>query len=131
MAVIGAGVSLKGIHHEEFHYPFNLKAGIVAADATKAVSIDPSAKNTVKLAADGEQIIGRLVTVENRAIEGTLVGAVEIRGGFALPIKAGETVNVGDTVVGAGNGEVKAAATANHADNVVVEVTATHAIIVR
>jgi hypothetical protein len=130
MATIGAGVSLRGIEHDEFHYPFNLAAGTVVADASKAVSLDTSAANTVKLAADGDAIVGKLVTVEDRTIEGILVGAVALKGGFKFTIKSGETVAIGDTVVGAGAGEVKAAAAANHSVNMVVEIIGTTAIVV-
>ena len=131
MAIIGQGISLRGMTHEKFHYPFFLAAGITSADVGKAVSLDSSAANTVKLAGDGEQVLGRLVVVEDRGVEGVLVGTVALRGGFRFTVAATQTVNIGDTVVGAGNGEVKAATAANHADNMVVEVDGTNVIVVR
>jgi hypothetical protein len=99
-SVIGAGVSLKNIYVEDFNFTFNLKTGIVAADVGKAVSLDTTAANTVKLAEAGELIIGRLETVEDRKSEGLLVGTVAMKGSFKLPLKSGATVVVGDVVVG-------------------------------
>lgn len=131
MAIIGQGISLRGITHNDFHYPFFLAAGITKADAGKAVALDATAPNTVKLAGDGEQVVGKLTTVENRTVEGVLVGTVELRGGFRFTVADTLTVDIGDTVVGAGGGEVKAAVTANHADNMVVEVDGNTVIVVR
>lgn len=131
-------VSLRGYYFEDSIFTFNLKTGITQADIGKAVSLDTSAANTVKLAGDGDVIIGRLETVENRTVEGTLVGAVALRFAELLPIKSGETVAVGDTVVGAGNGEVKAlksgepaASAPNYAMNFVAEVIGTNAVVVK
>lgn len=108
---IGAGVSLQNIFVEEFAFPFNLAAGITASDVGKAVSVDTSAANTVKLAADGDTILGRLEVVENRVQEGILVGTVMLKGALKFPVKTGETPLVGDRLVGAGAGEVKSAVT--------------------
>lgn len=131
MATIGVGVSLRGIEHDEFHYPFNLASGITASDIGKAVSLDTSASNTVKLAADGDAIVGKLVTVEDRTIEGVLVGAIALHGGFKFTkADAAAAISVGDTVVGAGGGEVKADAAPNHNANMVVEVSGTDIIVV-
>jgi hypothetical protein len=130
MAIIGNGISLRGLAHNDFQYGYNLASGIVKADVGKAVSLDASAANTAKLAADGDFVIGRLLTVEDRTVEGTLVGTVETHGGFRFT-KTAAAVAIGDTVVGAGDGEVKAAATANHADNYVVEVDGDLVTIVR
>jgi hypothetical protein len=105
-------VTLAGYSFEDDMLTFNLASGIVAADVGKAVSVDTSAANTVKLAGDGDEIIGRLETVENRTQEGSLVGAVALRFMQLLPIKSGETVAIGDALIGAGAGEVKAQPTA-------------------
>lgn len=128
MATIGVGVSLRGIEHEEFHYPFLLASGITASDAGKAVALDTTAANTVKLAGDGDQVLGKLVTVENRVTEGVLVGTVALKGGFKFT-KSG-TVLVGASVVGAGGGAVKTA-TANYAANMVVEVGTDYVVVVK
>lgn len=129
MATIGAGVSLRGMEHDDFHYPFNLAAGIVAADVGKAVSLDSTAANTVKLAADGDTVLGKLVTVESRTIEGVLVGTVALRGGFKFSTTG--AVAVGDSVQGAGAGVVKKMTAANHATNFVVEIGTGYAIVVK
>lgn len=110
MSVIGAGISLRGIHVEDFHFPFYLASGITKADEGKAVTLDTTAANTVKLAGDGDPILGRLEVVEVRVGEGVNVGTVALKGGLKLPLKSAETVNVGDAVQGAGSGEVKALA---------------------
>lgn len=130
MASFHTKVSLRGFHFEDFHLTFTLAAGIVAADVGKAVSFG-AAPNTVKLAADGDTIIGRLATVEDRKVEGSLVGAVALKFSNTLPIKAGQVVAAGDTVVGAGNGEVKKAAEADHTDNFVAEVIGNLAVVVK
>ena len=45
MATIGVGVSLRGIEHEEFHYPFNLASAVTADDVGKPVTLDVTAAN--------------------------------------------------------------------------------------
>jgi len=99
MASIGAGVSHNGFFMEDWMLPWNLKAGIVAADVGKAVTIDTSAARTVKLAGNGDVIIGRLEIVEDRAVEGILVGTVAHKGAFKLPYVTGAAWSVdGGTV---------------------------------
>ncbi|MBN9548152.1 MAG: hypothetical protein J0H31_04515 [Alphaproteobacteria bacterium] len=124
-------VTLRGFHWEVSSLTFNLATGIVDSDVGKAMSVDASGPNKMKLAGDGDAIRGRLATVEARSVEGSLIGAVELQFANILPIKAGEVVAVGDTVVGAGNGEVKAAATADHNINFVAEIIGTNAVVVK
>jgi hypothetical protein len=108
--VIGNGVSLRGLYHDEFQYPFLLAAGITKADEGKAVTPDASAANTVKLAGDGDRIIGRLEVVEIRVQEGINIGTVSIMGGLDYPLKGGEAALVnGDAVVGGGAGTIRKA----------------------
>lgn len=128
-------VSLRGFHFEDFILTVKLAAGITQADEGKAVTVGAAA-NTFKLAADGEDIVGRLLVVEDRTVEGQLVGSVEFRFANHLPIKSGETVVAGDTVVGAGNGEVKAlkvsgASAPDHSKNFVAEVVGSNAVVVK
>lgn len=106
--LIGVGVSLRGIHQEAFNYPFLLSGNVTAADVGKAVTLDTTKANTMKLAGDGDPIYGWLETVEVRTVEGIVIGAVATKGGYAFPVKEGETINIGDEIQGAGNGEVKA-----------------------
>ncbi len=131
MANFHTKVSLRGFHFEDSHLTFTLAAGITANDVTKAVALDTSAPNKVKLAGADDVIIGRLEVVEDRKVEGQLVGTIALRFANELPIKAGETVAVGDTVVGAGGGEVKKATAANHNANYVAEVIGSKAIVVK
>jgi hypothetical protein len=108
--VIGNGVSLRGMYHDEFQYPFLLAAGITKADQGKAVTPDASAANTVKLAGDGDRIIGRLEVVEIRVQEGINIGTVSIQGGLDYPLKNGEAALAnGDMVVGGGGGTIRKA----------------------
>jgi len=104
------GVSLQGIPFEDTRLTVKLASGITAADIGKAMSKSSTTANTFKLAADGDYIVGRLLSVENRTVEGILVGTIEFRFANTLPIKSGETVVAGDFVIGAGSGEVKASA---------------------
>lgn len=83
----------------------NLNAAIVVGDIGKAVSFD-GATNKVKLAADGDAILGRLESFEDRQIG--KVGAVALKGVFKLP-KTATDITPGASVVGAGSGKVKAA----------------------
>jgi hypothetical protein len=131
MANFHTKVSLRGYHFEDFILTFTLAAGITAADVGKAMSIDTSAANKVKLAADGDTIVGRLATVEDRKVEGQLVGAVALKFANVLPIKSGQVVAIGDTVIGAGAGEVKKAASADHSKNFVANVDGTDAVVVQ
>lgn len=140
MAEIGFGVTLRGYVFPTWNLTFNLKAGITTSDIGKAVALDSSAANTVKLAGDGDVVIGRLESVENRLQAGILVGAVALKFSDRLPVKAGlagaEVVAVGSSVVGAGSGEVKArtvtsVATPDYNDNMVVALETGYAIVVK
>lgn len=124
-------VSLRGFHFEDFSLTVKLAAGIVAADVGKALAVDGSNPNQLRLAGDGDAVIARLATVENRAVEGQLIGAAEFRFANVLPIKAGEVVAAGDTAVGAGNGEIKSAAVADYNANWVAEVVGNLAVVVK
>jgi hypothetical protein len=128
MATIGVGVSLRGIEHEEFHYPFNLASAVTANDVGKPVALDSTAANTVKVAGDGDVIVGKLATYEDRAIEGIKTGAVALKGGFKFT-KSG-TVAVGDSVQGAVGGAVKKLTTADYSLNMVVESGSDYVVVV-
>lgn len=119
MASFHNNVSLDGYHFEKFILTFKLAAGITANDVGKAVSLDTSAPNQVKLAADGDAILGRLETVD---LPHRSTGAVALK--FANTFTYSGTLNVGQSVVGAGAGVVKAAAAPDHSDNFVAETRA-------
>lgn len=106
MASIGV-VSLRGLYHEDSAYTFLGAAGLTAADEGKAVTLDTSAANTVKLAGDADVILGRLEKVEVRSVEGVITCTVVINGGFDFPVNPNatasspdETPAVGDYLVG-------------------------------
>lgn len=124
MAIIGAGVTLRGQTQPDSRYTFVLDSTITAEDVGKAVAIKAGSANTVKLAGDGDLIVGRLYSFENRGVEGGLTGlktgAVETRGGFLFSTTG--TPAIGDSVVGSATaGSVKAGADSR---NRVVEIPA-------
>lgn len=115
----------------DFTFTMNLSGTVARTDVGKAVSLDTAADNTAKLAADGDEIHGRLASVELGGLDGLTVGGVERKFRAILPIKAGlagfNVVARGDTVCGAGAGEVRAlnngaAKTPNRSLNTVVAV---------
>lgn len=131
-------VALDGITFPEFQVTMLISGSGLTASAVegKALSLDATAANTCKLAADGDVVIGRAVKFESRTNEGINVVTIATRFMNKLPIKSGETVAVGDTVVGAGSGEVKTyKVTGTSAprpwDNYVVEVASGYATVVR
>lgn len=143
MAIVGFGVRLHGFNFEDSHLTFLLASGITKNDVGKAVALDTSAPNQVKLAGDGDTIVGRLVTVEPRVQEGITVGAVALRFANKMKIKSGLTgaaaVVRGSTVVGAGDGEIRArhdgeaspTATPDHNINFVTDVIGDYAVVVQ
>lgn len=112
MASFHTQVRLVGFPFEDAQFTVKLASGITAADIGKALTQDTTAANTMKLATDGAPIDGRLLSVEDRTVEGTLVGTATFQFAAELPIKSGLTgaavVAVGSRICGAGGGEVKA-----------------------
>ena len=107
--LIGAGVTFKGLTHRDFYYPALISGTVTISDLGKAVTQDTTAANTIKLAGDGDEIIGRLEVFEDRTnTEGIVVATYSRLGGLKFPLKAAEVVVVGDSIQGAGSGEVKA-----------------------
>lgn len=96
-------ISLKGLFHEDFQYPFMVAAGITEADEGKAVTLDTSAANTVKLAGDADVILGRLEKVENRTVEGVNVGTVSLFGGLEFPVNPNATASSPDETPAVGD----------------------------
>ena len=122
------GVTLKGTIPDN-DLTFVLAAGITAKHVGLAVAQDTSAANTVKLAGDDDVIVGRLESFEDRsATEGVVVGTVKLVGGMEMK-KSEAAMKVGDSVVGAGNGLVKAGSAANGI--VVWEVRADSVIVIK
>lgn len=131
MSVIGQGISLRGMIHNDFHYPFMISGTVTAADLGKPVTLDKTAANTVKIAGDGDTILGQLVTYEDRKVEGVKVATVALRGGWAFKVKSGDALAIGDTAVGAGAGEIKKATANDLNQNVVVEISGGVATVIR
>lgn len=97
---------------------FTLPNGMKAADVLgRALTVDTSAPCKMKLAADGDPVVARLEVYEDRGLATAQFSFTDL-----IPIKAGSVVNVGDTVVGAGDGLVKAAAAADPLKNWVAEI---------
>lgn len=115
-------VSLDAMFDEDCIKTFNISGGVTTADVGKAVTLDTGAANTMKIAGDGDVIIGRLETVEVRSSSQT-VGAVAMCGSFRLPIGA-NSVAVGDTLQGATGGVCKKMTSADWSLNFVVELVA-------
>lgn len=107
-------VRMDGYDFADFQFTVKLAAGIVAADIGKPLTIDSTAANTMKLAGAGDPIEAVLLQVEDRTIEGILVGTVSFKFAKVLAIKSGLTGNavvaLGSRVVGAGGGEIQAIA---------------------
>lgn len=97
---------------KDSQFTVNLAAGITSANIGLAVTQDTSADNQVKLAGNGDEIVGILYTVEDRINEGELIGTVEFRFAAQLAIKSGlagaQVVARGSRLCGAGAGEVRA-----------------------
>lgn len=112
MAGFHTQTRLSGYPFADYQLPVNLEASITTDHIGLAVTQDTSGPNKVKLAGDGDPIVGRLFSVENRTVEGTLIGTIEFHFAAKLPIKAGlagaAVVGVGSRLVGAGAGQVKA-----------------------
>lgn len=123
MAIIGEGISHRGLVVESFYFPFYVTGTVTQDDIGKAVSLDATAAKSVKLAADGDAIIGELVSYEDRVVEGVQVGTVALKGGMRFT--ASGVVAVGNSVIGAGAGVVKAAVAADHSNNIVTAVDGT------
>lgn len=118
MAFNTTQVVLDGFTQHEFAFTMFASGGLTAADVGKAVSLDTTADATVKLAADGEAIYGRIFQVENRTQEGVVTVTVETRFRKRLPKATGTVIARGATIVGAGGGLVKAAGVTDTAKNV-------------
>lgn len=115
-----SNVRLDGTTHPDFRYTFEISGTVTAADEGKAVALDATKANTVKLAGENDVVIGRLFKYEDRVVEGVKLATVETKGGMRLP-KDDYTVviAVGASVIGAGAGLVKAAGTATPKNYVV------------
>lgn len=123
-AIIGEGVSLRGIYDEEYAYTWNLTGSVAAGDVGKAMTQDTSVANSAKLTTDGAVVLGSLASYENRVQEGIVVGAINRKGVFVWEY-TGAAPALGAGVVGSATaGKVKTAGAAV-VNNMVVEVNTT------
>ena len=122
-------VVLDGFTQNDHVFTMYGSGDITIDDVGKAVSLDTSADATVKLAEDGEAIYGRVFQVEDRSQEGVVTVSVETRFRKRVRKESATVINRGDTVVGAGNGFVKAAAAADSAKNTVLAVADDYVIV--
>ena len=95
-----------GIPVNETRHTFH-GTGITNADVGKAATlVTGGADVTVKLAGDGDIVLGQIETVEVETTGEVTVGVL-IMGGYRLACDPAEVIAVGDTVVGKAGGLVK------------------------
>ena len=94
--LIGSGVTIQGLVDQDAMWTWNVSGTIdKSTDLGKAVSIDATANNTVKLCADDAVILGVLASYEDRTNqEGIKIGTVSHKGGFKVPYVNGATALV-------------------------------------
>lgn len=76
----------------DYTFTMNVSGAVVATDVGKAVTIDTTAPNTVKLAGDGDHVYGRLESFEKGGQDGLTVGAISRKFRAILPTAAAVTV---------------------------------------
>lgn len=103
-------VSLNSIYHEDAQYSLQISGTVTEADVGKALAIDTSAPNTLKLADDNDVILGRLAAFEDRVAQGLKMCTLSAEGAYAFPVNPDatasgpdETPAVGDYICGAKN----------------------------
>ncbi len=114
-------VFIDGTTQPDFDYGLKYSGTIDADDVTdgKALSLDTTVANTVKLAANDDLIIGRLFQLEDRVVEGIQMATFRTKGGLRFPKNESETIALGDTIIGAGDGLVKSAGSADSSNRVI------------
>lgn len=102
MATLGL-VSLRGLYVEAFQWTFLGAAGLTSADEGKAVTLDTSAANTVKLAGDGDKILGLLEKVEVRTQDGVITCTIALYGGYKFLVNPNATASSPDETPAVGD----------------------------
>lgn len=115
---------------DDFMFTYNLDSAIVAADVGKAVMLDTTGANKMKLTTDNAVIDGRLWAFEDRSQQGGgKVGTVERKLRAKLTY-TGTAPTVGQTVSGSATaGVVKVATTQADHKCRVIEVDATNSTV--
>ena len=110
--MLGFKPTTTGIPVNETRHTF-IGTGITNADVGKAATlVTGGADVTVKLAGADEPVLGQIETVEIETT-GEIIVNVLILGGYRLRCATNAVIAVGDTVVGAADGFVKAGAAAS------------------
>ena len=102
--------TMEGLTYPDFNHTYKLTDNVtnMAALEGLAVEQDTTAANAVKLATDGGEVVGFIQSAENGINQGEgITVTVATKGGHK--VKTSAQLSVGNYVVGAGNGEVKAA----------------------
>ena len=102
--------TMEGLTYPDFNHTYKLTDNVtnMAALEGLAVEQDTSAANAVKLATDGGEVVGFIQSAENGINQGEgITVTVATKGGHK--VKTSAELSVGNYVVGAGNGAVKAA----------------------
>lgn len=86
---------------DDFMFTYNLAAGTVAADVGKAMTLDATGSNKMKLTGAGDVVMGKLFQLEDRTQQGGgLVGTVERKLRAKLPAVNGHATVIGEQVEG-------------------------------
>jgi hypothetical protein len=122
-------IVLEAFSMEDFTFTYFITGTPDPTDIVgKAVALDATQRGSVKLAGDGDIVFGRIYQYEDRTQQGGgLVVSVERKFRKRLP-KTGAAIAIGATVVGGGNGLVKAAAL-DLRDNVVIDVGTDYVVV--
>lgn len=107
-----------------------LNSAIVKADEGKALSWDGTTANQLKLAADGDTIVARLVFVEADSFSSVATGFGTVDFKFIDELPKSGSIAVGDSVQGAGSGAVKTLTT-DVSLNIVVEVRTSTVVVMK
>ena len=119
-------IVLEAFSMEDFTFTYFLTGNPDPTDIVgKAVTIDPSARGSVMLAAADGRVDGRIYQYEDRTQQGGgIVVSVERKFRKRLPKAIGDVVAIGDSVEGAGAGLVRVATTPTPDTNIVIDVAA-------
>lgn len=122
-------IVLEAFSFEDFTFTRYITGTVDATCVGKAVAIDPAAPGSVRLAADGDEVYGRIFQYEDRTQEGVKVVSVERKFIKRLP-KSAAAIALGAHVVGAGDGTVKSAAyAAGESRNYVIQVGTDYVVV--
>jgi len=123
--------TMEGLTYPDFNHTFKLTDAVSDMDSLEGMAVeqDTSAANAVKLATDGGEVVGFILVAENGVSQGEgITVTVSTKGGRR--VKTSAELSVGDYIVGAGAGAVKAAGTGVKTDIKVWEViNATTAVV--